>query len=293
MAEPGTPAKAFADALWYLAAGERLNAGHLLYALAPGDRPVLILPSISTAPLLSPPPIAVLWQPLAAVPVGFALWVVATWIAVLGTTFHLVMRTGLRGALVATLLAPAIGEQLAAANVAAFFPVLLLAAWRYRGHPIAGILIGLMASFKLAPGTMLGWMAGTKQWRGLAAAALTGLAVFAISVGAIGIQPFADYVDVARSAGPSTLSMSGLTGLPWASAATLLGGTALAACLGRWPRWSFVAAVVFAVLGTPSLYPSGFVALLAVLAPFADQTEPSTQPAAATSYGRTDRAPSS
>ena len=28
------------DSFTYLAAGERLNAGHLLYALSPGDRPV-------------------------------------------------------------------------------------------------------------------------------------------------------------------------------------------------------------------------------------------------------------
>ena len=255
MSEPATPAKPFADATWYLAAGERLNAGSKLYSLGPGDRPVLILPGISTAPLLSPPPIAVIWQPIAALPFGFALWVVAVWVAVLGTTFHLVYRTGLR---------------------AAFVPMLLVFTWRYRDHPIAGVIVASMASLKLAPATLLGWMVGTRRWPGLLAAAVTTVAILVVCLFAVGIQPFADYIGVARSAGPSTLSLSGLTGVPWASAATLIAGTIIAACLGRWPRWSFVAAVVVAVAGTPSLYLSGFVTLLGVLAPFADPVGAST-----------------
>ena len=48
------------DARTYLAAGERLNAGHPLYALSPGDRPVAISPPWWTVPLVSPPFIAVL-----------------------------------------------------------------------------------------------------------------------------------------------------------------------------------------------------------------------------------------
>ncbi len=270
MSEPATPAKPFADATTYLAAGERLNAGSQLYALGPGDRPVLILPGISAAPLLSPPPIAVIWQPIAAMPFGFALWVVAVWMAVLGTTFYLVYRTGLRGAIVATVLAPAIGEQLAAANVAAFFPVLLVIAWRYRDHPIAGVIVALMTSLKLAPATLLGWMVGTRRWRGLLATAATAIAILVVCLLAIGIQPFADYIGVARTAGPSTSSVSGLTGVPWASAATLVAGTLFASSLGRRPRWSFVAAIIFAVAGSPALYLSGFVTLLGTLAPFAD-----------------------
>ncbi len=279
MSEPATPAKPFADATWYLAAGERLNAGSQLYALGPGDRPVLILAGISTAPLLSPPPIAVIWQPIAALPFGFALWVIAVWVALLGTTFYLVYRTGLRGAIVATALAPAIGEQLAAANVAAFFPILLVVAWRYRVHPIAGVVVTLMASLKLAPATLFGWMIGTRQWRALVAAAVTAVAILVVCLFAVGIQPFADYVGVARTAGPSTLSVSGLTGVPWASAALLVAGTLIAAGLGRWPKWSFVAAVIFAVAGTPSLYLSGFVTLLGTMAPFA---EPPAAPTVAT-----------
>jgi hypothetical protein len=56
------------DAFTYLAAGERLNAGHMLYALSPGDRPVDLNPPYWTVPLLSPPPIAVLFRAFAALP---------------------------------------------------------------------------------------------------------------------------------------------------------------------------------------------------------------------------------
>ncbi len=61
------------DAPTYLAAGERLNAGHNLYALVAGDRPVLLDPPYWIVPLLSPPPIAVLWRPLALLGSGSML----------------------------------------------------------------------------------------------------------------------------------------------------------------------------------------------------------------------------
>src|SRR5258708_7149291 len=71
----------FDDATTYLAGGERLNAGHDLYKLAPGDRPVLIDTQFFTSPLVSPPLIGVVWRPLAAIPFGWQLWIAACWIA--------------------------------------------------------------------------------------------------------------------------------------------------------------------------------------------------------------------
>src|SRR3954468_15126551 len=60
-----SPATPGSDAWNYLAAGERLNAAHPLYALSPGDRAIQLLPPYWTVPLLAPPPITVLWRPLA------------------------------------------------------------------------------------------------------------------------------------------------------------------------------------------------------------------------------------
>ncbi len=68
------------DALTYLAAGERLNDSHLLYAWTSGDRPVFMMERF-IAPLISPPPIAAIWRPLAAVPFGLPIWVGACWVA--------------------------------------------------------------------------------------------------------------------------------------------------------------------------------------------------------------------
>jgi hypothetical protein len=56
------------DAFTYLAAGERLNDGHPLYALSAGDRPVDLHPPFWTVPLLSPPSIAVVLRPFALLP---------------------------------------------------------------------------------------------------------------------------------------------------------------------------------------------------------------------------------
>jgi hypothetical protein len=271
MLSPTNGVPPFTDALWYQAAGERLNAGHLLYALGPGDRPVYMVPGITAAPLLSPPPIAVLLRLIVAVPFGFQYWVVACWTALLSTTFYLVYKSGLRGAVVAAALSPAIGEQLAACNVAAFFPGLLTLAWHWRNHPSAGGLIGIMAGLKLTPGAMAGWLAGTRRWRGLVALVVTSAAIVLISVVGSSVGAFGDYIEVARTAGSSTSSLSGLTGVAWASAAVLVLGTVAIVGLGRWPRVAFIAGVVLSVVGTPSLYLSGLVTLLAALAPFTDE----------------------
>jgi hypothetical protein len=263
-------AKPFQDALWYQAAAVRLNLGHSLYHLGPGDPPVLFVQGV-TAPLLSPPPIAVIWRPIVLLPFGFAAWMVACWLAVLGTTFYLVYRTGLPGALVATILAPAIGEQLAAGNVAAFFPLLMVLAWKLRDRESAGLAVGLMAVTKLTPASLGGWLLGSRRWRAVVAAALTVAVILVISVVGAGWSSFVDYLDVARTTAPSTASLSGLTGIGWLSEAVLVGGTVVALALGRWPRWAFIVAVVISIIGTPSLYLSGWVALLAILAPFTDR----------------------
>jgi len=262
-------AKPFQDALWYQAAAVRLNIGHDLYHLAPGDPPVLFVQGV-TAPLLSPPPIAVIWRPIVLLPFGFAAWMVACWLAVLGTTFYLVYRTGLPGALVATILAPAIGEQLAAGNVAAFFPGLMVLAWKLRDRELAGVAVGLMAVTKLSPASLGGWLVGSRRWRAVAGAAVTIAAILAITILGAGFTSIREYLDVATSTAPSTASLSGLTGISWLSEATLVVGTLVALALGRWPRWAFTLAVVVSIIGTPSLYLSGWVALLAILAPFSD-----------------------
>lgn len=269
MASPQSSAPPFSDAWTYQAAGERLNAGHDLYRLGPGDRPVLMVPGLH-APLLSPPPIAVLWRPIAWLPFGFAAWIAACWLAVLGTTFFLVLRTGIRGAIVASMLAPAIGEQLAACNVAAFFPLLMVLAWKARDRELGGYAVGAMAAAKLTPASLLGWLVGSRRWQAAIGFVIVVGLILAVSIVGAGAGSFLEYLDVARTSAPSTSSLSGLSGIDWLSPAFLVAGTLLAVGLGRWTRLSFVLAVIVSVLGTPALYLSGLVTLLATLAPFSN-----------------------
>jgi Glycosyltransferase family 87 len=269
MASPRSSAPPFSDARTYQAAGERLNAGHDLYRLGPGDRPVLMVPGLH-APLLSPPPIAVLWRPIAWLPFGFAAWIVACWAAVLGTTFFLVLRTGIRGAIVASMLAPAIGEQLAACNVAAFFPFVMVFAWKARERELGGWAVGVIAAAKLTPASLVGWLVGNRLWRAVIGFVIVVGVILALSILGAGVGSFLEYVDVARTTAPSTSSLSGLSGIAWLSPAFLVAGTLLAAGLGRRTRLSFVVGVIVSVVGTPALYLSGLVTLLATLAPFSD-----------------------
>jgi hypothetical protein len=264
---PGNMLEPFADAGTYRAAAERLNAGHQLYQLQDGDRPVMIIPGLFTAPLLSPPPIAVLWRPIAAVEWGFALWVIACWTALLGTVIYLILRVGIVGVLLAFVLSQAIGEQLAVANAASFFPMLYVLIWRYRNHPTIGVILGLMATIKLAPIALTGWLLGTRRMRALAVT--IGAVVGWLIVGGLGAG-FGSYVDLVGflpSVQPSPDSLSGQTGIAWMSYGLLAVGTIVAIALGRWPRLAYCVALLSAVFGSPALYVSTLVSLLALAAP--------------------------
>ena len=117
----------------YLAAGERLNAGHRLYALGPGDRPVVIAPPYWTVPLLAPPPIAVLWRPLALLgEPAMWLWGFVALAGVVGSAVFL----GTRGALV---LVAVLGLPLAltaiSGNASASTLPALIGVWHWRDRP--------------------------------------------------------------------------------------------------------------------------------------------------------------
>jgi hypothetical protein len=63
------------DSLTYVAAGQRLNAGHALYSLSAGDWAVPLDPPYWTVPLLSPPIAGVLARPFALFgTAGIAAW---------------------------------------------------------------------------------------------------------------------------------------------------------------------------------------------------------------------------
>ena len=265
---PDNAMEPFTDVTTYLAAGERLNAGHDLYRLGPGDRPVLQWPGLYTAPLLSPPPIAVLWRPLAAVSWGTLVWIVATWVVLWATILFLVFRAGLWAVLLAAALSHAIGEQLAVGNANAFMPAIYLLLWRFRDRAWIGTLIAVAASIKLAPIAMAGWLIGTRRWRALAVTVGAGAVIFVLGGLGAGFGSYVEYLGTLGGNTPTPLSISGQTGIAWASYAVLAGGVLLAIAIGRrYPTASWAVALLASVLGTPALYASGLVSLLALTAP--------------------------
>jgi glycosyl transferase family 87 len=268
--EPGNLVDPFTDASTYLAAGERLNAGHKLYELQPGDRYVLTIPGVYSSPLLSPPPIAVIWRPLAASGIGLAVWVVAAWACLTGTLLFLLRRLGPWAALPIIILSPAIGEQLAVANANAFAPAIYLLAWKYQRDARAGVAIATHAVVKLAPVVLIGWLAGAGRWRAaIAACAAIGVWIVIGGIGA-GFGSYGEYLGSIGAVHATSWSIAGLFG-PISTYLFLGGGFAVSIVLGvrGRARGSFLVAVAVSVLGTPALYLSGLVGLLGVLAPWA------------------------
>jgi hypothetical protein len=260
----------FSDATRYLAAAERLSAGHDLYALAPGDRPVLTIPGVAEAPLLSPPPIAVAWLLVAAVPFGYVAWIVGGWFATFGLIAVLVLRSPLPAVPIAFALSLPIGEAVFGANAVVFYPLFYVLTWRYREHTWIGWLIAIMAVIKLAPIALGAWLLATRRYRALVVTAAGLVVLFGIAGLVAGFDSYLQCVEVLRSVGISPISVSGITGISWASYAVFGVGAAIAIGVGRRSdSGSYIAALLASVLGNPALYPGHLASLLALVAPFA------------------------
>ena len=109
------------DAFVYLLSGERLNAGHYVYSIVPGDYPVALSPPYWNVPLLSPPLIAVLYRPLAALGTAglFVGWFAAG-VAFLAGVAVLAWRNPLVAGLGVVILTVPIGWQLGLGNLNGF-----------------------------------------------------------------------------------------------------------------------------------------------------------------------------
>src|SRR5918993_5378221 len=167
------------DAFTYLAAGERLNAGHLLYALSPGDRPVDLNPPYWTVPLLSPPPIAVLFRAFAALPPdtgAYAWWA----LQLVALTVSLVMLGRRKPLLTAgtmlVLLIPTVYEiGVGNLNSMVLLGTILTWRWATRGpERAAGVVAAILTVVKLTPAALGWWLIVTRRWRAVAARIVTG-----------------------------------------------------------------------------------------------------------------------
>lgn len=248
----------------YLAAGERLNAGHRLYALSEGDRVVSLRPPYWSVPLLAPPPIAVAWRALAWLgEPAMVLWGTACLVAA-GAAVVFLLRSGRLAGL--ALLAMPLTLTAISGNFSALLLLMLLTAWTYRDRPVlVGTLLAIGIAVKLTPVAFIGWLILTSRWRAMAVTVVVGVVIIVVSLLGAGASSFADWIASAPASAPSPLAISTLTGLPPLVVAALL-------CLPilvsrRSDVWGFRLAAVAAALATPALYFQALAVLGAALVP--------------------------
>jgi len=273
------------DAFVYLAAGERLNDGHQLYAISPGDRPIEMKPPYWTVPLLSPPPIAVLFRPLAALPheLGVYVWWAACVVAILATITALVARRPILAGAALLVLAVPVAYELGVGNVNGFVLAGLVLAWFLfsRGkETAAGATLAAIAVLKVTPAVLVVWLIAERRWRAVGAFVATGVALAAVSVLGAGFSPHLEYLGIARqtgAVGSSDLSLAGTArflGVAPSIAALMPIGALAIGVVAIWllrdrPGLAFSAGVVTMVAASPVVNINWLAMLMATLAPAA------------------------
>ncbi|MHB8400317.1 MAG: glycosyltransferase family 87 protein [Candidatus Limnocylindrales bacterium] len=219
----GSPASWILDTGNYYAAGERLNAGHSLYAYSPGDRHVLALLFGLQSPYLYPPLIGVLWRPVAALlpyePV-ITLWWATSLVSFLAFLFWLLKRGGTVTAIGVLILLVPLVETAWSGNVSTFITMGIVLAWfaLQRGHDrTAGAVVGLTSVLKLTPVFLAWWLLVERRWQAIQAAIVIGLISLAVGILGAGLTAHLDYLRisdaVARGGGIQGSIVGILTGL--------------------------------------------------------------------------------
>jgi hypothetical protein len=271
------------DAFTYLAAGERLNDGHPLYALSPGDRPVELHPPFWTVPLLSPPPIAVLFRPLALLPndLGPYVWWVLCIASIVLTTVAMMRARPILVGLAVLVLAVPIVYDIGVGNLNSLLLGGIVGAWYMltRGHDRgAGIVMAGMTALKLTPIVLAWWLITQRRWTALRAFVVAGLGIAVVSVLGAGLPAHLEYLGIVRqtsTTGTSDLSLAGMArfvGVDPAMAAllpaiALITGLAAVWLLRERPGPAYAAAILTMLFGSPVVNINWFTVLLAALAP--------------------------
>jgi hypothetical protein len=270
------------DGVTYLAAAERLNAGHQLYSLELGDRLVYGLGSpCCPFPLMSPPPIAVLWRPLALLGPEAALllwdWVNAA--AIIVTVGLLLIRRPLTTGILIVVLSLPLAVETLLGNVNGLLLAGIGATWllgRSGKYTSAGAVIGLMAAVKIWPALLIVWFISQRKF-----GAATGFVVSLVVVGVMsllgaGITAHVEYLTTVAPATSGLASLAELvraaTGIwiPWVAYAVLVFGVLEVWALRARPRLAWAAAVLAMVFGAPVFHAGTLVLLFGALVPWAD-----------------------
>ena len=283
------PADLGSDSSNYAAAGERLAAGSTLYALQPGDRPVPAdNPPEWSGPILSPPPVALPWTAMLALPDLLRFYL--TWGLGLAMTtalgFFLAARLPARALLPLLLALFPLGVVAWSGNLNALLAPALVVVYRAsttepsrRAQATIGVVLAIAALIKLGPVFLLLWLLLLQRTTALLAAAATGALVVAVTALVGGVDVFADYVRLLLTSAstPSDLSIPGLLrglGLPPVAGYLALILVTAVGCIAMvvWRRnagVTFAIAVLLGVLATTIVRVETLVVGLAALAPWA------------------------
>jgi hypothetical protein len=253
------------DAATYYAAAERLNAGHALYALSPGDRFVPIDPPYWTAPLLSPPLIAVVFRPLALLPIEIAVRILVAFEVIGITAVILALVRDRPTGIIAVIMSFPLGLAMVLGNVNGLLLIGYVGAWRFRDRPWVGALIAVMGMIKIVPFVLVGFLVARRDWRALMWFGVGCILCVGVSLVGAGWDAHVDYLGVLATSLPQPLSIPDLLGVTWVSPAILVVGTVIAASLPS--AWSYRVAIVTIVFGTPAVGVAIASQLIAVLAP--------------------------
>jgi hypothetical protein len=269
----------------YYAAGERLNAGHSLYAYGPGDRQVLALLFGLPSPYLYPPLMGVLWRPVAAFlpfePVIVAWWA-AGMMALLGFLVWILWRGGRATAAGCLILVVPLAITAWSGNVGSFITVAIVGAWLLlqRGHDrAAGAIIGFTSVLKLSPVFLGWWLLVTRRWNALAAAIAVGLASLAVSVAGAGIAAHIEFLhvgDAAARGGGIQASIVGILSsmgtspdvLPLVAPVVSVLGIVAVWALRRHERAAWAVAIATGVFASPIFNLTNVTVLLAAFVAF-------------------------
>ena len=296
------------DATVYLAGGERLNAGHQVYALMPGDRPEGLKPPFWTVPLLSPPLMAVIFRPLALFPndIGAYIWWAGTLSALAWILFTFVRRQPILTSIAVMVLVVPLTYEIGVGNVNAFLMLGAALTWKWTAEgrdERAGAVTALGFLLKVSPVVMAWWLFTQRRWRAVRAGLVAGVAILAVSILGAGLDAHLTFIQVTRDTatiGQSELSLAGLAkavGLTPSIAnllptAMLLGGILGVLLLRGRPDWAFALAVATMTLGSPVVNINSFAMLLVCITPWIwpmpqAETTPALAPASGEAEART------
>jgi alpha-1,2-mannosyltransferase len=249
----------------YRAGGEHVLAGAPLY-----EGGVLL-----DLPFVYPPFAAVLFAPLALLPLGLlkALWTGAG-IALLAYVVHrCAPRAGLPVAVLLAVVATALDPVRTTLYLGQINIVLLaLVAGDLLGRPgsrFRGVGIGLAAAVKLTPLLFLGYLLATRRWRAAATALATFVAAAALGFAFAPADSVAFWFEgtflaadrISDVAGPSNHSLNGLlgrlgaAGLPWLASVAGLGAVTIVLAVRAHRAGEEVLALTLCGLASAALAP--------------------------------------